>query len=188
MDAVRAGEINEADIMGSQPEPEQAPAPAAPEPAAPKKEDAVYGAHMNGRMLLMNEVEDEAFASCGMGDGVAIEPSEGKLYAPADGQIDLVFDTKHAVGMTTDQGTEILLHIGIDTVELNGQYFEAHVKTGDTVKKGDLLVSFDMEAIKKAGYKLTTPMIVTNTDEYSQIRPLATGDVKAGQDFMEVRG
>ena len=188
VDAVRAGEINEADIMGSQPEPEQAPAPAAPEPAAPKKEDAVYGAHMNGRMLLMNEVEDEAFASCGMGDGVAIEPSEGKLYAPADGQIDLVFDTKHAVGMTTDQGTEILLHIGIDTVELNGQYFEAHVKTGDTVKKGDLLVSFDMEAIKKAGYKLTTPMIVTNTDEYSQIRPLATGDVKAGQDFMEVRG
>lgn len=191
VDAVRAGEINEAEIMGTAaPAAEEAAPAAAPQAAAsaPKKEDAVYGAHMNGRMLLMNEVEDDAFASCAMGDGVAIEPSEGKLYAPADGEIDMVFDTKHAVGMTTTEGTEILLHIGIDTVKLQGKYFEAHVKSGDTVKKGDLLVSFDMDAIKKEGYKCTTPMIVTNTDEYSQIRPLATGEVKAGQDFMEVRG
>ncbi|MEE8885251.1 MAG: glucose PTS transporter subunit IIA [Eubacteriales bacterium] len=187
VDDVRAGNIDESAIMGTAEEaPAAAPAPA--EPAKPKMKDSVIGAHMNGRMLLMNEVEDDAFASCAMGDGVAIEPSEGKLFAPADGEISMVFPTKHAVGMTTTDGTELLLHIGIDTVKLDGKYFEAHVEDGQQVKKGDLLVSFDMDAIKAAGYKLTTPMIVTNTDDYSQVRPLATGDVKAGQDFMEVRG
>ena len=138
--------------------------------------------------VLMNEVQDEAFASCSLGDGVAVEPSEGKLYAPADGEITNVFDTKHAVGLLTDDDVEILMHIGIDTVRLNGQFFETHVKEGDSVKKGDLLVSFDMEGIKKAGYLCTTPMIVTNTDDYKSVKPLATGAVKAGQDLLAVKG
>lgn len=156
--------------------------------AAPAMQDAVMGAHMNGRMLLMTEVQDEAFASCALGEGVAIEPSEGKLYAPADGMIENVFDTKHAIGITTDQGTEILLHVGIDTVRLGGKYFEAHVEAGQRVNKGDLLITFDMDAIKKEGYLCTTPMIVCNTDDYKSVKPLVSGEVKAGQDLLAVKG
>ena len=143
---------------------------------------------MNGKMLLLTEVEDEGFASGAMGDGVAIEPSEGVLYAPCDAEVSMVFDTKHAVGLAADDDLEILLHIGIDTVNLGGKFFEAHVKEGDQVKKGDKLISFDMEGIKAAGYKLTTPMLITNTDDYASIKPLHTGETKAGQDFLAVNG
>ena len=164
-----------------------APAAAA-EPEKPKMKDAILGAHQTGRMMLMNEVPDAAFASRAMGDGVAVEPSEGKLFAPADGTINLVFDTKHAVGMVTDDGTELLMHIGIDTVKLGGKHFEAHVQPDQKVKKGDLLVTFDIDAIHKEGYPVTTPLIVVNTPSYSTIRPLKTGDVKAGDDLLEVLG
>ena len=163
---------------------EEAPAKA----ETPKLKDVVLGAHMNGRMLLMTEVQDEAFASCALGDGVAIEPSEGKLYAPADAMVVNVFDTKHAIGLAIGDEMELLLHVGIDTVKLGGKHFEAHVKEGQEVKKGDLLVSFDMDAIKKEGYLCTTPMIVCNTDEYSSIKPLVTGEVKAGQNLLDVKG
>ena len=175
---------------GRLPERQDAPEPEAPSPAAeaPKLRDAVYGAHMNGRMLLLNEVEDEAFAERTLGDGVAIEPAEGKLYAPADGEVSMVFDTGHAVALVTDEGTELLLHIGIDTVNLGGRHFETHVRDGQRVKKGDLLISFDLDAIRAEGYKVTTPMIVCNTDNYALIRPLRTGEVTAGEDFMEVIG
>lgn len=165
-----------------------APAEAAPEQPKKAMKDVILGAHMNGRMMLMNEVPDEAFASCAMGEGVAIEPSEGKLYAPADGVIETVFDTKHAIGLTTDDGAELLLHIGIDTVKLGGKHFEAHVEPEQAVKKGDLLVSFDLEAIKAEGYPLATPMIVCNTEDYAAIKPLATGEVKAGQDLLSIKG
>lgn len=162
---------------------------AAAEPEQPKMKDAVLGAHLTGRMMLMNEVPDDGFASRAMGDGVAVEPTEGKLYAPADGTINLVFPTKHAVGMVTPDGTEILMHIGIDTVKLNGEHFEVHVQQDQEVKRGDLLVSFDIDAIHKAGYPVTTPLIITNTAAYRAVRPLKTGDVKAGQDdLVEVLG
>jgi len=156
--------------------------------AGPKMKDAVLGAHMNGRMLLMTEVEDEAFASCALGDGVAIEPSEGKLYSPADGTVVNVFDTKHAISIVSDDDAEILLHIGIDTVKLGGKHFTAHVSDGQTVKKGDLLISFDISAIKKEGYLCTTPMIICNTDDYKSVKPLVSGEVKAGQDLLAVNG
>ena len=165
-----------------------APAPAAAEPEKPKMKDSKLGAHEIGRMMLMNEVPDDAFASRAMGDGAAIEPSEGKLFAPADGTINLVFPTNHAVGMVTDDGTELLMHIGVDTVKLNGQHFEAHVQAEQKVKRGDLLVTFDIEAIHKAGYPVTTPLIVVNTPAYSTLRPLKTGDVKPEDDFLEVLG
>ena len=169
-----------------------APAAAAPAekaaPAAPKKEDAEMAAYMNGRMLLMAEVQDEAFASCALGDGVAIEPAEGKLYAPADGTVDNIFDTKHAISLVTDSGAEILMHIGINTVELGGKYFETHVQADQKVKKGDLLITFDIDAIKAAGYLCTTPLIVCNTDEYKSIKPLVTGQVKVGQPLLSLRG
>jgi PTS system D-glucosamine-specific IIC component len=157
---------------------------AAAESAGPKMKDAVLGSHMTGKMMLMNEVPDEGFSSRAMGDGVAVEPTEGKLYAPANGTINLIFPTKHAVGMVTKDGTEILMHIGIDTVKLNGEHFTVKVEENQEVKRGDLLVEFDIPAIKKAGYPVVTPLIVTNTAAYTQIRPLKTGEVKGGKDDL----
>ena len=170
--------------------PAEAPAPTVPEaPAAPAKagKSTILGAHMKGEVVKLADVADEAFASGAMGDGIAIEPSEGKLYAPADGTIETVFETKHAVGMTTDDGVELLLHIGIDTVKLGGKYFEAHVAPEAMVKKGDLLVSFDMDAIKAEGYPLTTPMIICNTDDYAAVETLVSGNVQGGADLLTIR-
>jgi len=165
-----------------------APAPAAPKKAAPsQKKDAVVAAHMNGQIVPMAEVQDEAFASCALGEGVAIEPSEGKLYAPADAVVDNLFDTKHAIGLVTEDGVELLLHIGINTVQLGGKHFKAHVAVDQKVKKGDLLISFDLDAIKAAGYLCTTPMIVCNTDDYQSVAPIAEGGVKAGTPLLEIK-
>ena len=167
--------------------PAAAPAPApAEKPAAPDRQPQRLGAHLAGTVVPMEQVQDEAFASCVLGEGVAIEPTEGKLYAPADALVDNLFDTHHAIGLVTGSGVELLLHIGIDTVKLGGQHFTAHVKTGQKVKKGDLLISFDLEAIKAAGYLCTTPMIVCNTDDYAAVKTLAAGTVAPGQDLLQV--
>ena len=183
VEKVRAGQL---------PEFSSEPAPAAPAaeaaPAREKLADATYAAHMNGTMKLMCEVEDETFAQCMLGDGVAIEPSEGKLYAPCNGTVETVFETKHAISLTSEEGSEILLHIGIDTVQLAGKHFEAMVEDDQPVKKGDLLISFDIDAIKAEGYKVTTPMIICNTDDYSAIKPLKSGEVKVGDDLLSVIG
>ena len=168
-----------------------APAPAVPAPkAAPaaRKQDAVMAAHMNGTVVPLAEVQDEAFATCVLGEGVAIEPAEGKLFAPADAVVDNLFDTHHAIGLVTGDGVEVLLHIGINTVELGGKHFEAHVQVGDKVKKGDLLLSFDIDAVKAAGYLCTTPMIICNTDDYQSVKPLAQGEIKSGTPILEVKG
>lgn len=151
------------------------------------KKDARLGAHMNGVVIPMDEVQDEAFASCALGPGIAIEPTEGKLYAPADGVIETVFDTKHAIGLITEDGVEVILHIGVDTVKLNGQYYEVHVKADQAVKKGDLLVSFDMEAIKQAGYLVTTPMIVSNFYDYQSVEAICMGNVEAGKEVLIIK-
>lgn len=143
--------------------------------------------HMNGTAVKLEDVEDEVFSQKILGEGAAVEPSEGKLYAPCDGKIDSVFDTKHAVNMVSDDGVEILLHIGIDTVKLGGQYFEAHVSDGQEVKKGDLLISFDMEKIKAAGYKVTTPIIIGNTDDYASVEPVAQNSVSAGDMILKIK-
>ena len=123
-----------------------------------------------------------------LGDGVAIEPSAGRLYAPADGVVDNLFDTRHAIGLVTDSGVEVLLHIGINTVELGGKYFEAHVEMGQKVRQGDLLITFDMEAIRAEGYLCTTPMIVCNTDDYESVTARLSGQVSAGTPLLDVKG
>lgn len=143
--------------------------------------------HMNGTAVKLEDVEDDVFSQKILGEGAAVEPSEGKLYAPCDGKIDSVFDTKHAVNMVSDDGVEILLHIGIDTVKLGGQYFEAHVSDGEEVKKGDLLISFDMDKIKAAGYKVTTPLIIGNTDDYASVEPVAQNSVSAGDMILKIK-
>lgn len=143
--------------------------------------------HMNGTAVKLEDVEEEVFSQKILGEGAAVEPSEGKLYAPCDGKIDSVFDTKHAVNMVSSEGVEILLHIGIDTVKLGGQYFEAHVSDGQEVKKGDLLISFDMDKIKAAGYKVTTPIIIGNTDDYASVEPVAQNSVSAGDMILKIK-
>lgn len=124
---------------------------------------------LKGQLKKLSETEDEAFASGALGKGVVIIPSEGKLYAPADGKIVTFFPTGHAIALETSNGLEILMHVGIDTVKLEGKYFYPKISEGKEVKKGDLLLEFDIEAIKKAGYSLATPVIISNTDDYSEI-------------------
>ncbi len=144
-------------------------------------------AHMSGETVALQDVEDEAFSSEVLGKGIAIEPAEGMLYAPCDGKVDMVFDTHHAVNIVSRDGCEILLHIGIDTVKLGGKYFEAHVKDGADVKKGDLLISFDLDGIKNEGYKVTTPMVICNTDDYAAIDTVAAGAVSKGEKILEIQ-
>ena len=122
-----------------------------------------------------------------LGQGVAVIPSEGKIYAPADGEIAMVFDTLHAVSMTADNGVEILIHVGLDTVELKGNGFEGHVKAGDKVKKGDLLLTVDLEAVKEAGYDIITPMLVCNTDDYAAVEGIFGKDVMPKDDVVSIK-
>ncbi len=150
------------------------------------KEEILYSP-LSGKIIPIGEVEDEAFSTRALGDGIAFEPSEGKLYAPCDGEVSMLFQTKHAINIISEGGAEILLHIGIDTVKLYGKYFEAHVKDGDKFKKGDLLISFDMEGIRREGYKLSTPMIVCNTTDYESVKAIAKGNVKHGDRAVELK-
>ncbi|MBQ8547850.1 MAG: PTS transporter subunit EIIC [Lachnospiraceae bacterium] len=144
-------------------------------------------AHMNGTVVPLEKVEDEAFSSKVLGEGIAIEPSEGKLYAPCNGKVDMVFDTKHAINLVSEEGCEILLHIGIDTVKLGGKFFETHVSDGQEIHKGDLLISFDTEGIRNAGFKTTTPMIICNTDDYSSVEAVGTGVIATGEKIIEMK-
>lgn len=141
--------------------------------------------HMRGRVTPLDAVEDEAFAGRLLGDGVAIEPTEGRLFSPCRGRVVSLLETGHAINLVSEEGCEILLHIGIDTVKLGGRFFEAHVKAGDRVEVGDLLIDFDPEEIKRAGFKLTTPMVICNSEDYTSIKVVAEGEVAAGERMIE---
>ena len=174
------------DYLESAPkDPGAAPSPAAaPAPAA---KDTVLSACLNGTVVPLADVKDEAFASGVLGNGIAIEPSDGELVAPADGEISSTFETHHAVGMTTADGAELLMHIGIDTVKLGGKHFTYLVNEGDKVKKGQPLIRFELEAIKAEGYPVTTPVIVCNTDDYAAVEAKASGTVKQGDALLELK-
>ena len=172
------------DYLESTPkDPVVAPSPA----AASAAKDTVLSACLNGTVVPLADVKDEAFASGVLGDGIAIEPSDGELVAPADGEISSTFETHHAVGMTTADGAELLMHIGIDTVKLGGKHFTYLVNDGDKVKKGQPLIRFELEAIKAEGYPVTTPVIVCNTDDYAAVEAKAGGTVKQGDALLELK-
>ena len=140
---------------------------------------------MTGKLVELKEVNDATFASGLMGKGVAIVPSVGEAVAPEDGEVVSLFRTKHAIGFQTDSGAEMLIHIGIDTVKLDGQHFEAHVEAGQKVKKGERLVSFDIGAIKQAGFEVTTPIIITNSDDYLDVECIfKQDDVQQGDALL----
>jgi len=157
------------------------------EPVEVKLADEKVYSPINGEVLPLSAIKDEAFASGALGKGVAIEPSEGKVYSPVDGTVTALFPTNHAIGITSDNGSEILIHVGMDTVELNGKHFSAHVSHGTRVKKGQLLIDFELNEIKNAGYVVSTPVIVTNQGDFELITPTEQKQITVGEQLIETK-
>lgn len=152
-----------------------------------KSEQAyTVGAPAKGKAVPLSEVNDPTFADGLLGKGAAVIPSEGKIYAPVDGTVGMMFETKHAVSLTTEYGAEILVHVGLDTVELKGKFYEGHVKAGDQVKAGDLLISFDIDQVKAAGYDVITPVLICNTDDYAAVEGVTGSDVAPGDTIIKI--
>ncbi len=169
---------------------EAASAPAAAAETAPATvasgKAIVIASPLNGKVIPLEEVADGVFSEKMVGDGFAVEPTDNQVYAPADCEVTTVFGTKHAIGLTTPEGCELLIHLGIDTVQLNGAPFTINIKEGDTLKKGDLIGSFDEQAILDAGYRTVTPVVVTNSDAYTSFQLLKTGSTTHGEDILSV--
>ena len=155
------------------------------DPAFQAEKNAVYSP-LKGNVIPLEEVKDETFAAGILGQGVGIEPSEGKVVSPVKGKIETLFDTKHAVGITSEDGVELLIHVGLNTVELGGKYYTAHVAEGDSVEAGQVLLTFDMEQIKAAGYDVTTPVLVTNADQYEKIEKKDAGQTEFLEKLIQV--
>ena len=149
--------------------------------------EILLSSHMEGAAIPMSEVKDATFAAEVLGKGIAIIPKKGEVTAPCDAVVETVFATRHAIGLKADNGAEILIHVGINTVELGGKFYTSHVKEGDRVKTGQVMLTFDMEKIKEAGYDLTTPMIITNSDDYQEIKILKTGNVTKQDTVLEIK-
>lgn len=143
-------------------------------------------APIEGSVIPLSEVPDETFAAEVLGKGAAIRPAKGEVKSPVSGTVTTLFETKHAVGITSDDGVEILIHVGINTLELGGKYYDAHVSEGDAVKAGDLLLTFDMEQIQAAGYEIVTPVIISNTDDYAEVKNLKMGETRSMEPILKV--
>ena len=141
---------------------------------------------LNGMAVNCEGIRDLTFRGEMLGKTVAIRPTDGKVYAPADGKVDMLMETLHAVNMTSEKGAEILIHVGIDTVELNGKYFKSYIKTGDLVKRGDLLLEFDVEKIAAAGYNMIVPVIICNSYDYSEVEKILDKEIKVGETLMKL--
>ncbi|MEG0444193.1 MAG: glucose PTS transporter subunit IIA, partial [Carnobacterium sp.] len=150
------------------------------------KETVELSAPLAGEMIPLEDVDDPVFSSGAMGNGAAIEPSEGIVIAPFDGKVATLFPTKHAIGLISDTGIEVLIHIGLDTVQLKGKHYESFVEAGDTVKKGQKLIEFNIAGIQEDGYKTTTPVIITNTADYLDVLPTASRYVDAESNLLTV--
>ena len=151
-----------------------------------EKEEKEIESPLAGTVIPLSEVDDEVFASEMMGKGCAVIPEEGKVYAPFDGKVVGLLDSHHAVGMESTDGVEVLIYVGMDTVKLNGRCFTIHVEEGEQVKKGQLLLEFDIPGIKEAGYEVTTPIIITNSDEFNDVETKAKGKVTVGTKLLEL--
>lgn len=150
------------------------------------KKEIVIGAPTQGRVIPITEVSDPTFAEEILGKGVAIEPTVGRVVAPVDGVITIMFETKHAVSIQSDDGAEILVHIGLDTVMLKGKYYKTHVTADQKVKKGDLLVEFDIEKIKEAGYSVVTPVVICNSGEFKEVIGNTGKDTKEMEEIIRL--
>ncbi|MCQ6566879.1 beta-glucoside-specific PTS transporter subunit IIABC [Bacillus mycoides] len=150
-----------------------------------QNEKNIITSPFEGKVIQLSSIKDAAFASGALGKGVAIEPSIGKLFAPFSGTVSALFPTNHAIGIVTDYGAELLIHIGMDTVQLGGKHFSSHIAQGDRVEKGQLLIEFDIQAIQAAGYVVTTPVVITNTDKYDVVVAEAN-PIKISENLIEV--
>lgn len=158
---------------------------AAPAPAAAVHTPQTLSAPSKGTFVAMEQIPDEVFSTGVLGTCCGIDPEEGKVYAPADGKISQLTDTLHAVGLDAG-GVQILIHVGVDTVEMNGVGFANTVKLGDTVKRGDLLLTMDLDKIRSAGHPTTVIMAVTNTDELNGVELIGEGAVQPGDDVVRI--
>ena len=163
-----------------------AAAPAEAASAAPAGAPCTIATPISGKVIPIEEVDDGVFSEKMVGEGFAVEPEDNKIYAPADCEVATVFGTKHAIGLITAEGVELLIHVGIDTVQLNGAPYTINVQEGDQLKKGDLIGSFDKKAIIDAGYRTVTPVVVTNSDVYSSFRLEKTGTASAGDRVFRI--
>lgn len=145
------------------------------------------GAPAAGKLVSIKEVSDPTFSEEVLGKGAAIIPADGKFYAPVDGTVSTIFPTGHAAAITSSEGVEILIHIGLDTVKLEGKYFTIHAEEGQEIKKGDLILEADLDQIKAEGYDIITPVIICNSDEYSEIQMNEPGDVAQGDDILKLQ-
>lgn len=152
-----------------------------------KKKVTEIGSPMKGRCVSIKEVSDPTFSDEVLGQGVAVIPEDGRMYAPADGVITTVFPTGHAVGMTTEDGAEVLIHLGLDTVAMKGEGFDIKAAEGQKVQKGDLLIEADLEKIKAAGYDVITPIVICNSADYSSVAGIADRDVNPGDTVIEIK-
>ncbi|MDO5387907.1 MAG: glucose PTS transporter subunit IIA [Clostridia bacterium] len=142
---------------------------------------------MKGNVISLEDINDGVFSEGMLGDGVGIEPDDGTVRAPFDGTVELVYDTKHALGLRSDEGIELLIHIGIDTVQLKGQFFDIKVENGQKITKGDVIAVVDIKGIEDAGYRTVTPVIVTNSDDYSEINKYVTGKIENDVKIIDVK-
>lgn len=156
-----------------------------------KKESAniteeIIKAPLSGKVLKLEQIKDPAFSSGMLGKGLAIDPADGKVCSPVDGKISMLFDTCHAVGITSDKGVEILIHIGMDTVELKGKGFVSHIKNGDRVKAGQDLIDVDLDLVRAEGYEIVTPIVVTNVDIIKSFKETEKPEVNQGDELLRV--
>ena len=142
---------------------------------------------MSGTAMNLSEVPDPAFASGALGNGFGVEPNDGKVTSPITGQVMMVFETKHAIGLVAENGVEVMIHVCLDTVNMKGEGFTAHVKAGDQVKVGDLLLEVDLDAVKAAGHPTVTPIVITNTANYQAVELIKTGDIQHGDDILTIK-
>ncbi len=151
-----------------------------------KKKGIVLGAPVKGKSVPLNTVNDPTFGEEILGKGVAIQPEGNKICSPCDGVVDLMFDTGHAVNLKSDDGVEILIHVGLDTVSLKGEGFKTFKKNDEPVKKGDLLIEFDKEFLLSKGFDIIVPMIICNTDDYKEVAAITGNDVEVGDAVIEI--
>lgn len=152
-----------------------------------KKGGINIGAPLKGKCVEISEVSDPTFGEGILGPGVAIRPESGEVYAPADGVVSTLFPTGHAVAITTTDGAEILIHVGLDTVKLDGKYFDIKAAQDQQVKKGDLLIVADIEKIREEGYDVITPVVICNGMDYAEVKPLFGKDVNPGDEIITLR-
>lgn len=145
------------------------------------------GAPISGKLVSIKEVSDPTFGEEILGKGAAVIPDDGKVYAPADGTVSTVFPTGHAVAMATDDGVEILIHVGLDTVKLDGKHFTIHAQEDQKVKKGDLLLEVDLGQVKAEGYDTITPVVICNSDDFAEILMEEAREIVQGDDILTLR-